>query len=352
MSWSIRTSRTPIGIDVGARQIKAAQLRRSSRGWSLEAAACLPRPNPNPQIDPEELRRLCDVLYRQGLSGKDVVLAVPGEKLLTGLLELPPRDSGAPVEKIARMELARMHKCEPESFEMYCWDVPTAAHSKEPTQVMAAACTHADADALLDLFEMSGLNVRALDLPTYSLARACEPALAGKGTTAVVDLGWQAARLVVLYRGVVTYERELGDAGVRSLAATLDSWLELESDTLDHLLAEVNLQPNGQDEHERRTALEDIRGTVSAHFGALAQELQTPFSYMAREYTDGAVVQVLLVGGGASIPGLAEHMSSAMGIECRTVAAGDLAECPPRLSGTPTSPTMTMAIGLAKFFEQ
>src|SRR5439155_3902434 len=105
-------------------------------------------------------------------------------------LELPPRSSNAPLERIARMEVARAHRFAPDSFEMGCWDLPAAARATKQTPVMAVACTHSDAAAIMDPFEAGGMNVVALDVKAAALARACSPLLAADATAiiGIVDL--------------------------------------------------------------------------------------------------------------------------------------------------------------------
>ena len=129
--WSFE-KRSPIGLDVGARQVKAVQLARAagtSSGWHVALAASFPRSEAGVPVSPAEAKRIADVLFRKGFSGGEVVLAVPPDKLLREILELPPRGAAVPHEQIARMELSRTHRCAPDSFELGCWDLPAPARS-------------------------------------------------------------------------------------------------------------------------------------------------------------------------------------------------------------------------------
>lgn len=118
MSWPVLTNCSPIGVDVGERCMKALQFSRGGGKWRISAAAGMKREHQGAGITGQEVRRLREQLTESGFRGNRLVLAVPGEKLLTGIMELPPADSGAPLEMLARSELARMHKCDPQSFEM------------------------------------------------------------------------------------------------------------------------------------------------------------------------------------------------------------------------------------------
>src|SRR4051812_6851272 len=117
LNAATRPSRSPIGIDVGRRAIKAVQLERvkgsgaatgasqatSLAAWRIAAAAILPRPESADRIPSvAEVRQLADALERKSFTGSDVVLAAP-EGLLCSVLELPPLPPNAPVLDIARI---------------------------------------------------------------------------------------------------------------------------------------------------------------------------------------------------------------------------------------------------------
>src|SRR5262245_12711380 len=122
-------SRSPIGIDLGGYAVKAVQLARAGRGWSIHAVLSVPLPVPNHPLDRGTVRFLRDSLHRQGFTSDRVVLAAPTKQLEVDVLEVPPASSGAPVQQIARMELARSAKIESDRFEMGCWELPAPARA-------------------------------------------------------------------------------------------------------------------------------------------------------------------------------------------------------------------------------
>lgn len=93
MAW-MGASRSPIGIDVSGRFMNAVQLTRHGRGWRIDAASSVPRSDAAMPLTVEELSRLASMLYRQGFRGGGIVMAVPTERLVTGMLELA--DGGVP----------------------------------------------------------------------------------------------------------------------------------------------------------------------------------------------------------------------------------------------------------------
>jgi len=350
MSRIAESSRTPIGLEVGSRRIKAVQLRRARGEWRIEAILSVLRKNRGPDMEGEELLHVRRVLERQGFIGRDIVLAVPRDKLMTGIIELPPPNSGAPLEQITRMELSRMHKISPNSFEMAYWHLPDSGHGKDPGQAMAVCCLHDNAHRLLDVFEAQGFNVKALDAGTCAATRACRAAMAsGKDITAILDLGWRAACLSMTRQGMVIYERILNGAGLRHLAQSVGSLFQIETEMVDHLLAEVGLAPAVKGAESGGREFYEVGKVMAGHIDAIVGQMRAPFSYATHQYPDCDVSRLLLIGGGAEIPGLVQYLSSAVQTEVTKVAPADLAQCPQSLLAKSSDAAMTLAMGLAQY---
>ena len=122
------TSVLPIGVDIGQRHIRAVQLKGSPGRWSISAVGFLVRENPGGPVDSTDADQLRNLIAKGGFKGRRVVLAVPCKQLLTGIMELPPRSSGAPLDQLARNELSRLHRCEPDSFEILIVRSPVAGN--------------------------------------------------------------------------------------------------------------------------------------------------------------------------------------------------------------------------------
>lgn len=340
---------SPIGVDFDSRFVRAAQLARSGRRWRLAAALHLPRVLPGADLDPSEAEQLAGVFARQGFKGRRIVLAVPEEKMVTGMLELPPRGSGAPVDEIARTELANMHDYDPRAAEMACWDLPASNRQKDVTQAMAVACRNADADALLEVFAGRGLEVLALDSRLHALVRGCQPVLPPTAVAAVLELAWDRAMLVLLYGGTVVYKWTMAEGAISRLSETLVKNLHVEDDAVDYLLAEVGLAPQAGEAWGDAAALRAVATLIRKHLDAIAGAMQSPFSYCAQQYSDAALENLVLVGHGAAIPGAGEHLQSRLGVNVRTVVPPDVVQCPKVSDRTAGDPSMIVAIGLAQF---
>ena len=337
-----------IGIDLEGHAVRAAQLVRSGARWSLAAALALPRMASDATLSRAEVEQLAGTLSRMGFRGSRVVIGVPEENILTGVLELPPKTSGAPLQEIARLELATMHGYDPEAAEAVCWDLPLSTR-RGSTQAMGIACRHAAAETVLEAFDRSGLDVVALDSRLHAVTRACAGILHQTNITAILDLEWNRTMLLLLYQGVVIYKRTMAEQALRHLVESLMQGLELEEDSVLCLLAEVGLAPKSP---EYAGQAEAIRPIVTKYLDATVASLQSPFAYATSQYAGTTLDGLLLVGYGASIPGVGEHLQPRLGVNVRVVRPAEMAQCPPSLGGKAQDPSLAAAIGLAWFSDE
>ncbi len=369
MRWTGRNTAGPIGVDIGSRFIKAVQVAGRGAKARVVAATAVPRGRTGAAVEQDEITNLGEILFRQGFTGQRVVLSAPGESLLVGSLSLPPRQSGAPVDEIARVELARIHKQDPSGFELVHWELPGVGGVSGPSgksgscAVMAAACPHSEANHLVDLFEAANMEVIGIDVPWLAMARACLPLALRQGTgvegagvmTAILDLGWNAARLVVLRQDVIVFERVLTEGGLKKLSTALREKLQIDESAADLILSEVGCGSPAQQEQaadRRSTANEDgfnePRRLICAHGADVMEELKVSLTYALQQHRSEGIDHLILTGGGA-VPGLAELWGKAMQMEVVTAKLGELCACRGGAGRHDASPMLSMALGLSKY---
>jgi Tfp pilus assembly PilM family ATPase len=335
-----------IGIDPGARSIAAVQLDGDG---AIGAAMVIARPpEGDGALGEEEARALEAVLYRRGFTGRDAALGMPDAALLTEVLELPPRSSGAPIEQLARNEVARTAKRDPASFEIACWEIPAPARAGEATHLMAAGCGHAEADRLLDALESAGFRVRALDARAWALARACRPFLGSTGPAAVLDIGEYASLLALVHSGTLVYQRPMRDAGLGKLRAAIATELSVAPDVADYLLGGIGRETTKGDRRGAEGAARDAAAVADEHIEALIGEVRTALEYAGHRYPE-PVQKIAVVGPGAGLGGLAERLSATLKVTARVTPPSAVANCPSALSAPASDPVLTGALGLAQW---
>lgn len=304
--------RQPIGLDIGSRLIKAAQLGRR-RGHSVVAAtAIIGRSHPDAPIDRDEALRLSRVLSQQGFSGRSIVLGAPGERVMSSVIDMPPRESGAPYDMIAAQEFARLQRQEPGRFELAWWDIPKPARAST-AKVMAIGCAHADSNPILEVFGSCGFDVVAMDLGLAAAVRASRDTIGTTaGVSAVLDMGWTSARLALVHGGVVVFERQLTSSGMAALHDRVSKSLGVEPTEADALLQSVGLpgpdKASGDADARVQAVAPRLRPILTSHLDDITKELVASFEYAAHQYPDAPPHRLVMVGGGGAIPGVAEYL--------------------------------------------
>jgi len=305
-----RFSVSPIGLDLGSRTIKAAQLTGRGDGLRLRTS-CFDRPAEAIEAeqslpDAAELKATMSVLRQQGLKGHDVVIAVPQSVLLNAMLELPPLADTEAATQLARVEFARVHKTEPESCETGFWRLPKPEHSKPGLKLIGTGLRREDADLLLDTAEQAGVNIVAIDASALAVLRSAEFASPSQGhTVALLDIGWGSARIDLSSKNQIVYQRVLTDIGLGGLIANLREQFDLDSNEACHLLG---LTARHHD-NTSREVMAAATGVVDDFAERLAREVNRTMEYCQRLYPDVPTRGIQLLGGGAAIAGLTGKFS-------------------------------------------
>lgn len=315
---------TPIGLDIGARRIKAAQWTLSRAGARLTAAACIDRAAPGAALSAEEAASIRGVLERQGFAGQRVVASAPATRVLTSVLELPPKSSGAPLEHIARIELARANGVSPEGMEMALWELPSGTRAVEGTHVFAIALRHADADAMLDALEAAGLHAEAIDMGLLGLARLAmrQNNPGQRAVTGLLDLGASGATIAVLHGGTLVYQRTLTDLGLERLHARLVESMRIEPDVASYIVSRIGLATELTEEQRGWELLDDARSAIGDYAESIGAEMKASLSYANRRYAAAETESILLAGGGAAVPGVAARIEAAAECSVRSLSPG------------------------------
>ncbi|MBL8759847.1 MAG: hypothetical protein JNL50_00955 [Phycisphaerae bacterium] len=299
----------PIGLDWSGPIAAAVQLRRARRGPRLHAALRLPVGPPETAPAITDLHR---VLWRHGFEGSDVVLTLPTKgtaSTISGALSLPPRSCGAPIDQLARAEMARVAGRPADALELEMWDIPAPRRAAAGCHVLAVAATGAEVAARVALFEDAGLCVAAADARASALCRATESLRApGPDLTIVLELAWDAAHLVAATGDAPVFERRIDELGIGAHAASILG-------VSDERALERRLSgAAAPGEHDRRAAPESaakVRRLFDALRAGVRDEIGLSASYLAHQF-DRRIARVVL----AAPPPFLDELGAPASIEC------------------------------------
>ncbi len=326
---------SPIGIEISGRTVRAAQLRRRSRGWTITACAAFPRLEEGRRKPEEEAARIAGVLARRGFRGTRTVLNVPDDRLISAVIDLPPRASGAPIEQIAAGEMARMYKKDPARMETLLWDLPPSARQSAGHQGMALACAHDDLDPLIDAFESRGFDVWGVVPRISGMVRACRDHLApAPQATFILDVGWSSATLLSLRERAVVSERTIDGGECVRLRAEVVRAAGVPPEVAELILDGV-----------AETDQAHLARCIDEHAERIAEQVNVSLAYIGHRYGVASAGRLLLLGEHAGLPGLRDRIASLTGAETLHITPVELAVAPVPLA--PVERSAATAAGLA-----
>jgi Tfp pilus assembly PilM family ATPase len=323
----------PIGVSLDARWIRAAQVVAKDGRLTLIGAARMRRAEgtPGDQVPPptrEEAARLFEVLARQGIKSQQVVIAAPSQHASLTAIELPPKTSGAPLEQIAAMELSRLQRLEPGTFELALWELPKGQRPGRGAagSYIAATATHAQGEALSAGFDAVGVAVTALVPEALTLAKA---ASISPEARALLSLTWSGMEIVVLNElGKIVYHRALPELGLHRLRLVAKERMSLAPEAVDgalDALAAGERAPDGSELPDvLRPLLAGVSRIVQEHADFVAVEVERSLTYSARFSPDCEQKPILIVGEGAGVPGLTPRLVEQVGLEFSTLSCGEV----------------------------
>ena len=293
-----------IGLDLGRRCVKAAVLRGSFRGYEVEDFLSLEPEQPadgSLPTDEAVYAAAKAILDTVGQPQATVVVALPGGRVSTWLLDMPFSDS------------KRLEATLPFEVENYVpWDLDTVVLSYQvlakgpPARVFAAMAPRDRVRALLGGLSAAGVDPRYVTVDFAALSGLLtgvdlglsgpreDGGVAGIRSPVILDIGATRTLVSVCPDGQPRWLRSL-DRGTELLARFDGGDDGL--DPLDEEAMQAVALRQGKRDKLLRAFLADVRATLLA-----AQE------------GGFAVEQVYLCGGGARRAGLAEALSESLGL--------------------------------------
>lgn len=316
-----------IGVDVGSRLIKVAQIERHGASYRI-ASRWVIGSEESPILDREALSRGFDERVQQiqairGMfHGRTAAATLPMSCVEMRALELPAV-SPQELRQIARQEMAS----ERDAFEETCeCDVWQAASTGETFQVIALAADRAVSTQLGQDLLAAGLECAVLDGAPCAIARAielCDPAAANE-PVAALDLGETTTLLTIAEQGRPAFCRILRNCGLEGLTKRLQEKLQISRAECRPLLTHLGLSG------KREAGAGAVASQIVRHqFEHLVQELHRTFQFVEQQSPQLMPTRLWLLGGGATIrnlPGYLEDEISLPAAPWRLTSSGDNGE--------------------------
>lgn len=302
-----------VGLDISTSSVKLLELSRKGSRYTVEAYAVEPLP-PNavtdkqitdPKLVGEAIGR---AMNRAGTRTRHAAVAVAGASVITKIIEMPASLSDDDMEEQIKAEADQFIPYPIEEVSLDFQVLGVSAKNPEMLDVMLAACRKEQVEQRCAAVEFAGLTAKVVDIEAQALENACQflehqmPDGGHNKTIALVDMGATSTSVMVLHDLSTIYTRDQAFGGRQLTEDVMRTYQMSHDEALKAIRAE--------------SLPEDYDAEILQHFVSdMAQQIDRSLQFFfsaATSFTN--IDQIILAGGCAHIPGVAERIQDRLQI--------------------------------------
>ena len=327
-----------LGLDIGRQYVKMIAMNKTKDGYKLIDAGHRLVPEPNQAFDPDKIdthhwvMAVKELLRQQGLNPKKI------KTLATGI-----SGASASVKQITTMEMpneelesamtfeARKHIPMDGTDAVIDYQI-LGSNEKEVDKIDVGlvACTKGVLNAHVDLLKECGLKPGVIDVDPIAVTNTFTylKDMPEDGLAVLLDIGALSSSLVVWGSGQQYFTRDLPIGGHHFVKEVVDKKDIKYTEAQDLLYKEgVSLVLKSESE-DAQSALSVTQRSV---FDNLVEDIRRSLRFYAKQTGQSFFLKILLTGGAAETPGLADLISSKLSIDCDVLNPFDGVEGSDRL---------------------
>ncbi len=337
-----------LGIDISATAIKLLELSRSGSKYRVESYSVEPLPA-NSVVD----KNISDAaavgeaigraVKKSGSRTKDAAVAVAGSAVITKIITMPANLSDADMENQIKLEADQYIPFPLEEVNLDFEVLGPAANNPEQVDVLLAASRSENVDIRVAALDVGGLKAKVVDVEAFALENtvammARELFGTGEGLTiAIADVGSAVTTFSVLENLKIIYSREQNFGGAQ-LTEEIQRRYGMSYEEAGRAKKQGGLPDNYEPE------------VLQPFMQSMAQQISRAQQFFFSSSQIATIDHLILAGGCASIPGIAELVQSAVGVP--TIVANpfgnmSVASKIPAQSLSNDAPALMVACGLA-----
>ena len=306
-------SKPLLGLDITTSSIKLVELAQSGRGYRVECYAAEPTPpnsiNEKTIVDAdavgEAIRR---AVKRAGTTTEDVAIAISGDAAITKVIQMPRRLGINDLEGQVEIQADQYIPFPMEEVSFDFEILGPSGNDPDMNDVLLVATRTENVDQRRAAVIAAGLKARVVDVEAFALENGCQllahqmPDSGMDHLIAVVDFGASNTAFSVLQDMRVIYTRDFSFGG-QQLTEEIMRTYGLSLEDAGRAKKEGGLPSNYQPE------------VLDPFIDDMTQQVSRSLQFFlasggGREQPD----QILVLGGCANIPGVADVISSKVGI--------------------------------------
>ena len=305
---------TLVGLDIGSRSIKAAQIVDSKRGPTLKhfgiveiAHGAIEEGTIN---DPESVAQSIQQLFKSyGIKSSNVAVSIGGYSVIVKKIN---------VQTMAEAQLQETIHFEAEQYIPF--DVSDVnldfqilgENESNPNQmnVFLVAAKKEMVNDYINLVNLAGLNPCIVDVEAFALQNAFESSYdIQDDNIALIDIGASKTSLNILKGSSSVFMRDVS-LGCGQINQKIMSLIECTFEEAEQL--KYNGNPN-------RLTPEDLRGIVSSVVADWCTEIRRALDFFYSTYPEDQIKRIILSGGGANISEFQQLLATEASAEVESI---------------------------------
>lgn len=289
-----------IGIDLGMGSIKIISLSKDGDKIVLENIGEVKTPKFDKVSELSSLIK--NLVSEMKLQKVPIMVSLPEDKIVSRLVSLPPlKDS----------EIKDALKFEAETFVPFPLDEVSIDYEVVSTDeagrlsIFAIAARNDLISDYIKLFKNCGLEILAIESSSLAIKRLVTQVVTNSTSVMVLDIGEKFSDIICIHNSNIFFTRSMsvgGESLTRAISVNLG---------LDMASAEEYKKAYGMKEMELEGK---IKNAIMPVFESISEEVRRAIA-MYVESHNKSIELLVLSGGGAKMPGLAEELTKKLGVE-------------------------------------
>lgn len=333
-------------IDIGRSTVKAVQLKAEhgkakvvGYGYAdFDGQAIQDGVIAKPKLVKDALAPLLDHIVIGELTTDRVVASLPTAHVFTRVITLPDIEN-SDLETAVHLEAEQYVPLPAEEIYLDYTIISEPSEEHPETTAMMVAAPKKIVDSYFELFHQLNLEVHALEPSLFAIMRAINHAEGRDVPRVIIDFGSESSDLAI-YDGTIQLTSTAMTGGMH-ITREIASTLKIDEKKAQEIKTRYGIKKSRWQD-QLAPALTPVLST-------LASEVQKMLRYHHdHSMFDKPVEEIVIVGGGANLPGLSDFLTHLTGISVSTCNPWDRTEIKPLQPPHPLETTLyTTAVGLA-----
>lgn len=301
------------GLDIGSDSLRVMQLEMHSGKRRVIGYGVAPFDkkalDDGTIVDHEAIAHAANELFRNTLNGdittNRVAISVPAAKTFTRTFSLPKVNS-KDMNEAVRLEIEQYI---PVAIDNLYYDVMQIGTQDDEIEALGVAIPRRIVDSYMTLADILGLEVIAVDTTTGASGRLFIETEESDVPSVLIDLGSLSSDITIYDTSLVVTGTVPG--GGESFTQAIQAKLALTRDEAHVVKTKYGL---GLSKKQK-----EITECLTPIINEMIKEIKRMIRYYEERTSDGKKIgQIITMGGGANMPGLAEFLTNSMRLPVRT----------------------------------